>query len=47
MFIAHGHDQYRVDRDGWPRRTVDGSRAAHREHAMTISEDAPVIRTAA
>lgn len=33
--------------DGWTVRTVDGSRAAHHEHTIVITDDAPVVLTAA
>ena len=28
-FLGGGHDEYRVDRDGWTLRSGDGSRGAH------------------
>ncbi|MFF0722668.1 type I methionyl aminopeptidase [Micromonospora sp. NPDC003816] len=46
MFIAGGNDRYRVDRDGWTLRSADGSRAAHWEHTIAVTEDGPVILTA-
>jgi methionyl aminopeptidase len=45
-FMAGGHDSYRVDQDGWTLRTGDGSRAAHVEHTVAITEDGPLILTA-
>jgi methionyl aminopeptidase len=45
-FMAGGHDSYRVDRDGWTLRTGDGSRAAHVEHTVAITQDGPRILTA-
>lgn len=47
MFLAGGRDAYRLDRDGWTLRTVDGSRAAHWEHTIAVTEEGPVILTAA
>jgi methionyl aminopeptidase len=44
-FMAGGHDSYRVDRDGWTLRTGDGSRAAHVEHTVAITQDGPRILT--
>jgi methionyl aminopeptidase len=44
-FMAGGHDSYRVDRDGWTLRTGDGSRAAHVEHTVAITDDGPRILT--
>ena len=45
-FMAGGHDSYRVDQDGWTLRSGDGSRAAHVEHTVAITEDGPRILTA-
>ena len=45
MFIAGGQDTYRLDDDGWTVRTPDGSRAAHSEHTIAITEDGPRILT--
>jgi methionyl aminopeptidase len=45
MLMAGGHDDYRTDPDGWTLRTVDGSRAAHIEHTIAITEDGPRILT--
>lgn len=46
MLIAGGVDTYRADRDGWTLRTTDGSRAAHAEHTVAITDDGPRILTA-
>ncbi|TSB21466.1 type I methionyl aminopeptidase [Streptomyces benahoarensis] len=45
MFIAGGSDTYVTDPDGWTLRTKDGSRAAHFEHTVAITEDGPRILT--
>ena len=45
-FIAGGTDGIYLDEDGWTIRTADGSRAAHAEHTIAITEDGPVILTA-
>ncbi|HUZ26476.1 MAG TPA: type I methionyl aminopeptidase [Streptosporangiaceae bacterium] len=45
-FMAGGHDSYRVDHDGWTLRSGDGSRAAHVEHTVAITDDGPRILTA-
>jgi methionyl aminopeptidase len=45
-FMAGGRDSYRIDRDGWTIRSADGSRAAHVEHTVAITEDGPLILTA-
>jgi methionyl aminopeptidase len=44
MFIAGGRDQYWTD-DGWTLRSIDGTRAAHVEHTIAVTEDGPVILT--
>jgi methionyl aminopeptidase len=44
-FLAGGRDIYRIDRDGWTIRSGDGSRAAHVEHTVAITEDGPQILT--
>ncbi|MBC6450832.1 type I methionyl aminopeptidase [Actinokineospora xionganensis] len=46
MFHAGGKDTYRVDPDGWALRTTDGSRAAHAEHTVAITDDGPRVLTA-
>ncbi|GAA2972511.1 MULTISPECIES: type I methionyl aminopeptidase [Streptomyces] len=46
MLIGGGVDTYRADRDGWTLRTTDGSRAAHAEHTVAITDDGPRILTA-
>ncbi|MEV6108905.1 type I methionyl aminopeptidase [Streptomyces sp. NPDC051940] len=45
MFMAGGQDAYDVDGDGWTLRTADGSRAAHIEHTVAVTEDGPRILT--
>jgi methionyl aminopeptidase len=46
MLVAGGGDDYRHGEDGWTIHTVDGSRAAHAEHTVAITEDGPRILTA-
>ncbi|MCX0247058.1 MULTISPECIES: type I methionyl aminopeptidase [Streptomyces] len=46
MLIGGGVDTYRADRDGWTLRTTDGSRAAHAEHTVAITDEGPRILTA-
>ena len=43
---AGGDDDYRVDADGWTLRSADGSRAAHVEHTVAVTDDGPRILTA-
>ena len=45
-FIAGGSDDIYLDNDGWTIRTADGSRAAHAEHTIAITDGGPVILTA-
>ena len=45
-FIAGGGDGIYLDQDGWTIRTADGSRAAHAEHTIAVTDDGPVILTA-
>ena len=45
MLIADGTDGYVTDPDGWTLRTATGSRAAHSEHTIAITDDGPVLLT--
>ncbi|MGW1895094.1 type I methionyl aminopeptidase [Streptomyces sp. NPDC002004] len=45
MLMAGGQDTYRADADGWTLRTTDGSRAAHIEHTVAITDEGPRILT--
>ncbi|WP_225849847.1 type I methionyl aminopeptidase [Streptomyces sp. HPF1205] len=45
MLMAGGSGAYRVDPDGWTLRTVDGSRAAHMEHTIAVTEEGPRVLT--
>lgn len=45
MLMAGGHDTYRTGKDGWTLLTTDGSRAAHIEHTVAITDDGPRILT--
>ncbi|MFJ5211930.1 type I methionyl aminopeptidase [Streptomyces nigra] len=46
MVTASGHDGYHAAPDGWTLRTNDGSRAAHAEHTVAITDHGPRILTA-
>ncbi|MFD7611417.1 type I methionyl aminopeptidase [Streptomyces sp. NPDC059828] len=46
MLIGGGGDAYRTSGDGWTLRTTDGSRAAHAEHTVAITDAGPRILTA-
>jgi methionyl aminopeptidase len=39
-------DRIRTDEDGWTLRSVDGSRGAHTEHTVAITEGDPIVLTA-
>jgi methionyl aminopeptidase len=45
MLIGGGGDDHCTARDGWTVRTVDGSRAAHAEHTVAVTDDGPRILT--
>lgn len=45
MLMAGGSDGYRTAPDGWTLCTADGSRAAHIEHTVAITDDGPRILT--
>ncbi|MFJ5275955.1 type I methionyl aminopeptidase [Streptomyces parvulus] len=46
MLIAGGRDDYHAAADGWTLRTNDGSRAAHVEHTVAITDGGPRVLTA-
>ncbi|MET9894143.1 type I methionyl aminopeptidase [Streptomyces sp. NPDC006465] len=46
MLIGGGTDGYHAAPDGWTLRTDDGSRAAHTEHTVAITDAGPRILTA-
>ncbi|NGO49467.1 type I methionyl aminopeptidase [Streptomyces ureilyticus] len=46
MLIASGADEYHAAPDGWTLRTNDGSRAAHAEHTVAITDSGPRVLTA-
>jgi methionyl aminopeptidase len=45
MLMAGGQNTYFTDIDGWTLRTTDGSRAAHIEHTVAITDQGPRILT--
>lgn len=47
ILVEGGSDGYRTDPDGWTLRTADGSRGAHVEHTVAITEDGPLVLTTA
>ncbi|WP_393076231.1 type I methionyl aminopeptidase [Streptomyces sp. LN704] len=46
MLIGGGTDGFHAAPDGWTLRTDDGSRAAHAEHTVAITDSGPRILTA-
>jgi methionyl aminopeptidase len=44
-WFMHTTDEIYTDPDGWTLRSKDGSRGAHSEHTVAITEDGPVILT--
>ncbi|PWH05823.1 type I methionyl aminopeptidase [Brachybacterium endophyticum] len=46
-FLMHGTDQVHItDRDGWSVMSVDGSRGAHAEHTLQVTDGPPIVLTA-
>ncbi|MFE7133035.1 type I methionyl aminopeptidase [Streptomyces sp. NPDC057638] len=45
MLLSGGGDGYWTAPDGWTLRTADGSRAAHIEHTVAITEAGPRVLT--
>ncbi len=45
-WLMAGTDELVVDDDGWTLRSADGSRTAHCEHTVAITDDGPVVLTA-
>lgn len=44
-WFMRGTDKLRMDPDGWTLRSADGSRTAHSEHTIAITDDGPIILT--
>src|SRR3954449_4938695 len=45
-WFLHTTDKIFTDPDGWTLRSADGSRGAHSEHTVAITDDGPVVLTA-
>jgi methionyl aminopeptidase len=45
-WFTHSSDRIRFDADGWTIRSGDGSRGAHSEHTVAITESGPEVLTA-
>jgi methionyl aminopeptidase len=44
-WFARTTDRIDFDKDGWTIRSADGSRTAHSEHTVAITEDGPLVLT--
>ncbi|HEY5224766.1 MAG TPA: type I methionyl aminopeptidase [Microbacteriaceae bacterium] len=44
-WFMRGTDRLRMDPDGWTLRSADGSRTAHSEHTIAITENGPITLT--
>lgn len=44
-WFLHSTDQIYCDADGWTIRSQDGSRGAHMEHTVAITEEGPLVLT--
>lgn len=45
-WLLESTDRIYTDDDGWTLRSADGSRGAHSEHTVAITDDGPVVLTA-
>jgi methionyl aminopeptidase len=45
-WFLHTTDKIYTDADGWTLRSKDGSRGAHVEHTIAVTDDGPLILTA-
>ena len=45
-WFLHTTDEIYTDADGWTLRSADGSRGAHMEHTVAVTEDGPLVMTA-
>ena len=45
-WFLHTTDRIYTDRDGWTIRSVDGSRGAHSEHTIAVTDGDPIVFTA-
>src|SRR5690625_2023280 len=44
-WFLHTTDAIRYDSDGWTLRSADGSRGAHMEHTIAVTEGDPIVLT--
>jgi methionyl aminopeptidase len=45
-WFLHTTDEIYIDKDGWTIKSSDGSRGAHAEHTVAVTEGGPLILTA-
>lgn len=45
-WLMHSTSEIYTDADGWTLRSADGSRAAHVEHTVVVTNDGPLVLTA-
>ncbi len=45
-WFLHTTDEIYIDKDGWTIRSADGSRGAHMEHTIAVTDDGPLVLTA-
>ena len=45
-WFLHTTDEIYTDEDGWTLRSADGSRGAHMEHTVAVTDDGPLVLTA-
>ena len=45
-WFMQGTDEIYTDKDGWTLRSRDGSRGAHSEHTVALTEQGPIVLTA-
>ena len=45
-WFLHTTDEIYIDADGWTIKSQDGSRGAHMEHTIAITDDGPIVLTA-
>lgn len=44
-WFLHTTDEIYIDADGWTIKSQDGSRGAHMEHTIAITDDGPIVLT--
>ncbi|GAB3747737.1 type I methionyl aminopeptidase [Yimella radicis] len=45
-WLMESTDEIYTDEDGWTLRSADGSRGAHSEHTVAVTQDGPLVLTA-